>query len=331
MGLSLSKIKNIPPGITETEDFYIVNNVKIFKFPTKPLITTEQDEDLRSDLTYGFSRMFSNFLKKNINMSEEDKQKFNICTESLKIPLFMFYDPTTKALKTFDEKKKLTSYAFKNPIFSAKKIVEKLKQNNFILDKPQSDLGENYFEEKFVTNSLFLLKEEFKDCNYFQYFIPLVVFNIDSKVSHQNLLLINKNDQVVTWIEPQFDSKIIGTERVTLIRNTINTLLDFLIQDKKIRQEYQIDYPAKICPQAITLDKNCMFWSFLLAMELVINNNSTIDEVSEAMLKKFPDKKSLSEYMNNFKVYVSEFAKDGGKRRKTIRRKVKKSRTRRSI
>jgi len=344
MGTALSRLKNVPPGTTETEDFYIIKGVKIYKFPKKPLLTPDQDDSLRQSLR-SFSTMFSNFLKKNINFTGDSDT--NICTESLSIPLIIFLDPSTLSVKDVDESlqkhEPLKFLALKDPIFTFDDFNRYLKSHNYKIDNtPKGIMYRHYVEDRLLLNSLYRIKEEFNKCNHLQYFIPLVTINVYSKTSHQNLLIINKNDRVVTWIEPQYDPKI-TPDSAPLILKTINTLLDQLIEDPLLRNDYQIDYPTKICPQAIAEDKNCMFWTFLLAMHLFINNNSTIDEVTQSMLTKFPDKKSLNAYMNDFKVYIKQYdwykEEDkyddfGGRRkhRRTIRRKPKnRKRTRKFI
>jgi hypothetical protein len=114
-------------------------------------------------------------------------------------------------------------------------------------------------------------------------------------------------------------------------------LLLTLVPDEKIRSDYSIDMPSKNCPQAITEDNNCMFWTLLLTVTLIVNKNSTIDEVSSAILTCYDTKEKLADLMIKFKKFIIELAKDNnitaktaGKRRKTNKLKLKNRKTRKN-
>lgn len=300
---------------TEDENYYYVKGVKIFKLPTSSGVINYKE--IRNKLDSEFNKVVSNFLSKITN----NENLILSCSEELRTPYVIFVNENNELAEEFSSIKEIF---LTNPNLDRKSFEEFLQSNNIkIGEESNTELGKALLNQ-FNLNNLNLLKQEFDKCTYFQYFIPLVTFNMYSNTSHQNLLIFNKNEHVITWIEPQFSGDKLNNNRIILIKNTINSIKNFLITDKIERNKYQIDIPSKPCPQSITLDKNCMFWTLLLTIILIENPNATIDEVSEAVLTKYPTANELAVFMRNFKSLLSSIMIGGKKQKKTKRRNLKK-------
>ena len=260
-----------------------------------------------------------------------DESTLSRCSDKLNIPQIIFVNTQTKTITNSSNPN--TSKIELDFFIPDQETYDKVLNNAKVREDPAAVLDNLTVRKKFLGNDLDQIKEEFEECKNLQYFIYVALFNIRPETGgHANLLLLNKDDKRVTWIEPQYDQNI--TERnKKLITNVIVKLLKHLGIPPN---EYTIDLPKGQCPQAITQDTNCMFWTFLLTVFLVFNPKSTIDEVRSAIIKKYPTKELLSKYVESFKADFFYRFRDqirkGGKRRRTIRRKPKnRKRTRKSI
>lgn len=291
-----------------------MDNVKIMEFPDNNPLTDDEESVLRLYLTLNLHEQ----IKKILKLYAINDDTISFCSEGLSFPRIIYFDKTRKLTSSTNPDK--IGFELKNAV--DKKNFKEFLEKSDIKEDPTNVEGVQFLNN-FYSNNFDLIKQEFKTCKYLQYFIPLAIFNVYSSTGHQNLLLFNKVDKRVTWIEPQYNSNI--SERYKkLVEDVIVKILKFLEINPS---EYTIDSPTKECPQSITMDKNCMFWTLLLTITLIDNPKSTIDEVSSAILKKYPTKEVLSKYIENFKVILNGTV--GGKRhtrrrkgnRKTIRRK----------
>lgn len=297
--------------MSQSEVFDVIDGVKIFKFADIPKLIDKRDTNLR----HYFREDYNGMIVKVLKFVVPNDETISYCSQSLEIPKMLYIDnKNTLTNQTNPEKK---YHRIKIPLQNQEKVKEYLKQYN-INDNPNIKEGRSHLIAM-NDNDFQAIKDEFQQCNYLQYFIPLATFQLYDPVGHSNLLLFNKDDRRVTWIEPEYSEDI---QSKPLITQTIINLLKYLELNPT---EYNLDLPTKQCPQAITLDDNCMFWTFLLTMHLILNPKSTIDEVSSAMIKKYPTKELLSNYIENFKGFIYEkfILGQGGKRRRTIRRKPK--------
>jgi hypothetical protein len=306
-----------------TEGLISVNDVKLFIFPDEPPLTKTQDSRLRLYYNQNFHTAIIKLLKQQV----PDNKTVSYCSQPLSFPRILYVDKT-KTLTDSKNPEKI-QYALKNAISTKEQLRDFLKKSN-IMDNPSVTEGKSYIMA-LDENDFNSIKIEFQECTNLQYFIPLTTFPIYNNFGHQNLLLFNKDDKRVTWIEPQYEDAKFEGDKI-LIKDIIIKLLKFLELNPS---EYTLDLPSKQCPQSITLDDNCMFWTLMLSMFLMLNPKSTIDEVSSAILEKFPTKELLSKFIENFKVGAYNLMElEGGKRkrRRTIRRKPKnRKRTRKSI
>ena len=283
-----------------------MDNVKIMEFPDNTPISADEESALRSYLTLNLHEQ----VKKILQNYAVDDDTISFCSESLSFPRIIYFDKTRKLTSSTNPEK--SGFELKNAV--DKKIFKQFLEKSNIQEDPSIIEGSEFLNN-FYSNNFDLIKQEFETCQYLQYFIPLTTFNVYSSVGHQNLLLFNKEDKRVTWIEPQYDSNI-SERNKKLVEDIILKILKFLGIKPS---EYTIDLPTKECPQSITMDRNCMFWTLLLTITLIDNPKSTIDEVSSAILKKYPTKEVLSKYIENFKVILNNTV--GGKRRKLTRRR----------
>lgn len=113
--------------------------------------------------------------------------------------------------------------------------------------------------------------------------LPLVHTNISSEVSrtipgHANGILIRRSKGTVMRIEPQnspeFDSKI---------NKAINTGIIKLVNEIGLVNPTFVEL-NEVCPQALTKDKNCAFWTMFIFKEILQNifkkdPNQVIDDL----------------------------------------------------
>jgi hypothetical protein len=281
--------------------------------------------------------------------------KIDTCTEVMSVPNSILLNNKNKAIN-YESKTVANKFAKKIDIDKALITLDDFNsffsKNNIqpLTDDPRSPNEEMPKIKERIdlilaenNQSIDKIKHEFEACSHYQYFIPLTVYKIHSRMSHQNLLLFNKQDKVVTWIEPQYDVERYPEHRENkpvylIIRDLINKLLAVLIEDEAERKQYSIDMPSGMCPQSVTLDYNCVSWTVLLALTMVLNPNYTIDEASRAIIYETKDKRrtdiEVGQIINNFKCYLFDYFRMGGqnagKRRKTNKSKLNNRKTRRN-
>jgi hypothetical protein len=274
-------------------------------------------------------------LRKNYNkiinfmISDVTGQELDTCSQELSfIKAFHLNNKNEISTESSETRKVLTG-----PIIFKDEFNEILLKNKIILNDPA--LIKKYdtmFE--FNKASLTVMKDEFNfRCKNIQYFVPLSIYEAYNPIGHRNLLIFNKEEKVVTWIEPNYSEDITPQkikDITAIIKFLIGEFIDTLVY------EYSIDMPSKVCPQTIAYDRNCTFWTLLLTVTLILNKNSTIDEVSSAILTCYDTKEKLGEFMVKFKKFIIELATDhnliqsAGKRKKTKKSKSKNRKTRRN-
>jgi hypothetical protein len=290
-----------------------VDNVQLFMFPERPPLRPIHEYQLREyyqgDFHTAIIKLLTNQFPKNETVS--------YCSEPLSFPKVIYVDKTNRLTDSKNPEK--TERLLKQAISSRQQFIDYLKEKQ-IMDNPNVTEGKVYItalnENDFIT-----MKQEFKQCTNLQYFVPLSTFRVYDEVGHQNLLLFNKDDKRVTWIEPQYENVEYYKQTAPLITDIVNRLLNLF---ELTTENYSIELPTKPCPQSVTKDDNCMFWTLMLTFYLMLNPKSTIDEVSSAVLKKFPTKELLSQHIQNFKVGAYNLMNAGGgkrKRRRTRRHK----------
>ncbi len=134
------------------------------------------------------------------------------------------------------------------------------------------------------------------------------------EVGHAQYIYINRIQKMYTIIDGQFDPyKSSNDARVkhNLYHDTIRKELegiDTLVEEIMGEQFEPYMYSVE-CPQAIVLDKNCIWWSMLI-MYLFIQSDPNAANYGSILLelkdKGRRDKTFLSRVMNLFKVFVLE-------------------------
>lgn len=175
------------------------------------------------------------------------------------------------------------------------------------------------------TYSFETIKKKFRECassNYFTVYLSLKPLTDQLGTSaHANMLVIAKNRGVVYWIEPQ--TKLMEVNYTNELHKSIKKLVEDLgMADPTIIN------PVQVCPQTITGDLNCMFWTYLIFILILLNPNKDHNDLVKQFLSKYSTKELLTRYIDGFKRNTLEtLAPSAGRRRKTIRRYLKKRKT----
>ena len=145
-------------------------------------------------------------------------------------------------------------------------------------------------------------KKRFRECKYSYTFVPLHLrsFNgfdgVTPAQNHQNGILISKKGNVIR-IEPS------GSQDSST--NIINNVIDKGVLDvaNKIGLTDATFIPInQVCPQAITTDENCMFWTLFICHEIMKNVNKIPDPNDVIALYSSKPKEELEELIKQFKV-----------------------------
>lgn len=169
-----------------------------------------------------------------------------------------------------------------------------------------------------------VIKKKFKECALNNLFVvSLTVTPVgDSRYnlsSHANILIIAKNRGVVYWIEPQTTVDAVYERKMVTAIKTLVT--DIGMSDPTVIT------PVEVCPQALTGDRNCMFWAYMIFFILMLNPAERDHNVLiNRYMGKYPTREALSGQINGLKFIMNEQVKMlAGKRRSTFKRKSKRS------
>lgn len=362
---------NVVKDIVQTE---LVDEVQILKFNEQlrnserklrgdysyeisDYYTKKKDDDLRINLAYNYSTILLSFLKNVRNISVETK---SVCGEVLRF-ITGFDMMFTNAA---DGTEKTVGMYYWNMDFP-NAVRGKLGGNNhvfFDLNDIQQKLPgllnpdyyinqEKYEDTMWALSSYFngygnsakvfeTIRNEFSKCKNQYYLIPIQYYqkyaNDTGNGGHQNLLLLDKLNEAAVYIEPQF----YGSYNIKIQQESgrIHNTIDRVLKELNI-PEYKHVIPVTPYPQSIADDDNCMFWTFLITVNYIINSKSiSPDKIATAIIKKYPTRKQLLEYIEGFKeklhFYIEAMKKlkgdnvFAGKRkpkRKTMRKRTRKS------
>lgn len=208
------------------------------------------------------------------------------CSEQIYVPYIMFVKDgqivgqpgegartfqLPKAVLTLDEFRSVfRKFPMSNDVYIVQGFKNQTKESVALLDSMIKHLCEN---------------------RYFLLSVRLVV--IGSKVSHQTILAFDAEKKVCIVIEPKL--------RVQSVVQLYQNLLERL----KLT-EFTLVEPPDTCVQAIAEDKNCMYWSLLLAARYLKGDATSIKDVSDSILKETGGKEGLKKYVNTFKRYLYE-------------------------
>jgi len=338
--------------LVETE---LVDNIKLIKFQEKVLSDTAtnpildelnremNDINFKEKLNNSFKNILFNFLKNTNDIPIDTK---SLCGEHLKFFTgFVFLtDKNNKIIGLYKDKvgnfnEKIGKYpnAIREkteeiPMFNFEDIKLSPRISNPInyiskiaYDETMQSIKRN-FETKTNPAIFDTIKSEFSKCKNPYYIIPIMYYHsvgsTDTYTGHQNLIFLDKVKQRLIYIEPQFygTNEQIGKD-VLVSRNKIAE--EFL---KKMNlSNYQIVLPITPYPQSISKDKDCIFWTFLITVTYLINPDvSSPDVIAQTIIKKYPSRTELINYIQGFKEKLGKYVKSyetvttqklGGKKR----------------
>jgi hypothetical protein len=142
------------------------------------------------------------------------------------------------------------------------------------------------------------LKKLYPECRSPFLYIPLTLIPLDAsnikESFHANGILLGRNGTVFR-IEPQFDPKISG-----VVDEGIKSAIVEIADKIGLRDPRFVEL-NDVCPQAITLDKNCLFWTLFIMNEILRNMYKIKDPNDVIKLYSSKPKSELDGLIKNFK------------------------------
>jgi hypothetical protein len=327
-----------------------VDNIKLLPLVTLPdevtgnpqidkeiklLRTTYPIREFKKYLATNFISILTKFLKlygKGINIDVD------ICGEPLRVIQGIYFktksseEPNTYVIADsgVDEIERLIKRTLvdKNDLLDFKKKGSDLK--SVTIDTSVYDIIDKFMNDRKTEERLNRIKKEFYSCKNQYYIIQVGTFPLISDTGHANAIILDRVNKRAIYIEPQFygitneelktKSEILGKFQKTIIEKILS-LLDI--------PNYETVLPVTAYPQSIAADKNCLYWTFLITVTYLMNLNvKSTDEISKAIIKKYPSKTELVDYIISFttilfSIVISLNLLKKGARRKTKRRKTK--------
>jgi hypothetical protein len=143
------------------------------------------------------------------------------------------------------------------------------------------------------------LKKQYPECRSPFLYIPLTLIPLDTtnikQSYHANGILIGRNGTVFR-IEPQFDPKI-----SSVVDEGIKSAIVDIANKIGLRDPRFVEL-NDVCPQAITLDKNCIFWTLFIMNEILRNMYKIKDPNDVIKLYVSKPKPELDALIKNFKI-----------------------------
>jgi len=206
------------------------------------------------------------------------------------------------------------------------------------------------------------LKEYISTCEHNLVFIPIMLINIAGFripldiTDHVNGILISKKDGKFLVIEPRRDpEKIPETRDDVIMEEQIESGYIKLITALGIENPVNVSLYDVVCPQAVTNDINCIFWTLLICQAILMRSDD-LDHVKEVIrfysskpkgelvtiIQEFKAKlirEIIPEYLREsgetwpdiekFNIDFPGYNGAGRRHKKTRKRKIRKRKTRR--
>jgi hypothetical protein len=187
-------------------------------------------------------------------------------------------------------------------IYSTDRLEEVSKTLNDELDRTQLSIMVDRIKIKPKLDSsvelIQNLKQQYPKCSSPFLYIPLTLIAITLKgypqSAHANGILIGRNGTVFR-IEPQYDPKI----GVKIDKNIDSAVVD--IANQIGLKDPRFVELNDVCPQAITLDENCIFWTLFIMNEILRNMYKIKDPNDVIKLYVSKPKPELDALIKNFK------------------------------
>jgi hypothetical protein len=142
------------------------------------------------------------------------------------------------------------------------------------------------------------LKQQYPECSSPFLYIPLFLTPISLKnptqSGHANGILIGRNGTVFR-IEPQYDPKA-----NLKVEKEINSAIVDIANQIGLKDPRFVEL-NDVCPQAITLDKNCIFWTLFIMNEILRNMYKIKDPNDVIKMYVSKPKPELDALIKNFK------------------------------
>ena len=290
---------------------------KWIDFGTAPPLTDLQDKQLRKMVQSNYTRMLDGLLN-----------QFNLplCSGSVKMLTTVDVDGRTY---------------INNPLFGVYKTtpsIDKVIQSHY--PDPDDIAAMKFLGAYDVSHASFLdalpsniddIKKKFKECAQESLFVidlttyPVTPLKAGPLVTHQNILIIQKNRGSVFWIEPQS----LGTrEHILAMSKAIKTLVTDIGMVNPTIQVVSVE-----CPQAVTRDSNCMFWAYSIFFTALLNPYETNkNNLIKKFMTKYPTEAALVSYMNGLKFWMKkQMGIAGGKKATRRTKRVRKPKSLKKI
>lgn len=185
----------------------------------------------------------------------------------------------------------------------------------------------NVISDRWIEFPFETIKTKFREClssNFFVIALSTVPLSDILGVSnHANMLVISKSRGTVYWIEPQGSPSYAESDYSQLMGKSIKKLVtDLGMADPTIVN------PVTVCPQTISDDINCQFWSYIIFFLLMLNpREQDHNKLIQKFMQKYSTKEALTRYIDGFKrKMLEQISSSAGRRRHTHKRRVNKKR-----
>lgn len=279
------------------------------QFFEKLLSKYETDEPVfKQDINRSFSHILVDFLRYFMKVPLEAT-----CSESLRyvssIAILSINSNGEFVLEGTGSPRQTVYTAIITPDDIDEYIKKKYSTPSFPLLRFQSDLKEKllleykFLQDNATVSQIEAIQLELEVCGSKYYILELGDYRAIDKGAHSNLIIIDRTDKKIFYIEPQFYGTDNDTFRQTMLNYVERKKLFFKKFLKLVDiEDYTVIYPVSAAPQSIAEDRNCLFWTFLITCVFLLNPEVTsIDKISTAIIQKYPTKEKLLEYIDNFK------------------------------
>jgi hypothetical protein len=148
------------------------------------------------------------------------------------------------------------------------------------------------------------LRYDFFNCPRDRYFfIPINLTGVRggrfSTTGHANAIIINKQRGTVIRIEPGYDNSRPGNRQVVEREDKIKQGIISLVNDIGLKDPTYKEFDAT-CPQSISLDKNCIFWTSYIFQTMLLNLDK--DPVAAINMVSKKPREELLALIENYKL-----------------------------
>lgn len=184
-------------------------------------------------------------------------------------------------------------------------IVEGVYKSSQLKELPLNDILKALLKDKLPEDgNIPVIRDNFVKCeapaNFF--YIPLTLVNASNPltgIQHANGIIVSKSKGTYFRIEPQYSEEIAKISHSERIQTGIDKALNEIGA-----KSFSYEPLNMVCPQALTDDLNCLFWTAFLTLKIIDNlyrNKDPNDTIKQIMDSVKQDPSKLGEVIRGFR------------------------------